>query len=42
MTYRLPAASGSATRPAEDMVALPDLTPMQRKVLVSLCRPLRR
>lgn len=40
MTYRLPAASGSATRPAEDMVALPDLTPMQRKVLVALCRPL--
>lgn len=40
MTYLLPGASGAATRPAEDLLALPDLTPMQHKVLVSLCRPL--
>jgi len=40
MTYRLAAPSETATRPQEGMVAMPDLTPMQRKVLVSLCRPL--
>jgi len=40
MTYRLAVPSGSATRPHEDMLAMPDLTPTQRKVLVSLCRPL--
>ncbi len=40
MTYRLPAASGAATRPAADVVALPDVTATQRRVLVSLCRPL--
>jgi len=40
VTYRLPGASGSATRPAEDMLALPELTPKQHRVLVLLCRPL--
>lgn len=40
VTYRLPGASGSLTRPAEDEHALPELTPKQRRVLVLLCRPL--
>lgn len=38
-TYRAPAGSALTTGPAEFPVA-PELTPMQRKVLVALCRPL--
>lgn len=40
LTYRLPGSSGASTMAAEDTVAIPDLTPTQRKVLTSLCRPL--
>jgi DNA-binding CsgD family transcriptional regulator len=39
LTYRLPAPSGSSTRPAEDVPTLPQLTPMQHKVLMALCGP---
>lgn len=41
MTYRAPAGTGAATGLAEDLPAPSDLTPMQRKVLAALCRPLR-
>ena len=40
LIYRLPGTSGASTKGAKSMVALPDLTPAQRRVLVSLCRPL--
>jgi FHA domain len=40
ITYRLPAAAGASTVAAEGVVAGPDLTATQRKVLVALCRPL--
>jgi len=40
LIYRLPGASGASTNAADDMVAVPELTPLQRRVLVSLCRPL--
>ena len=40
VTYRLPGPSGASTMAADDTVAVPDLTPTQRKVLASLCRPL--
>jgi len=40
ITYRLAAPSGMPTRSAESNRAIPDLTPTQRRVLVSLCRPL--
>lgn len=39
LTYRLPGPSGASTMGADDTVAVPDLTPTQRKVLASLCRP---
>jgi len=39
LTYRLPTPSGSSTRPAEDVPVLPQLTPMQHKVLMALCGP---
>ena len=39
-TYRLPDASGAATKPAGDMLARPDLTAKQQQVLLLLCRPL--
>lgn len=42
MTYRrLSVASRASTRPAGDMVAVPDLTATQHRVLVALCRPLQ-
>lgn len=40
VTYRLPGASGSLTRPADDVAAMPDLTAKQHRVLALLCRPL--
>lgn len=40
ITYRLTAPSGTPTRSPESNRAMPDLTPTQRRVLVSLCRPL--
>jgi pSer/pThr/pTyr-binding forkhead associated (FHA) protein len=40
LTYRLPNPSGASTRTAIDVPAVPDLTPAQSRVLVSLCRPL--
>jgi len=40
VTYRLPRSFGASTVAADDVVTLPDLTPTQRKVLASLCRPL--
>ena len=40
LTYRLPNPAGAATRTALDVPAVPDLTPAQSRVLVSLCRPL--
>jgi len=39
LTCRLPTRSGLSIRLDEDTLALPDLTPTQRRVLVSLCRP---
>ena len=42
LTYRLAAPSGASTRAAEDIPALPNLTPMQHKVLVALCAPVLR
>ena len=41
LTYRAPAGTGAATGLAEEMLSPADLTPMQRKVLAALCRPLR-
>lgn len=40
LTYRLAVASGASTRSDEATRAIPQLTPVQREVLVSLCRPL--
>jgi DNA-binding CsgD family transcriptional regulator len=40
LTYRAPEGSGVPTGGAGSVVAAPDLTPMQRRVLVALCRPL--
>lgn len=40
LTYRLPGVSGASTKGADNMVAQPDLTAIQHRVLVSLCRPL--
>lgn len=39
LTYRLAGASGAATRSDDGLLALPDLTPKQHRVLVLLCRP---
>jgi pSer/pThr/pTyr-binding forkhead associated (FHA) protein len=41
LTYRAPGGTGAATGLAEEMLSPTDLTPMQRKVLAALCRPLR-
>ncbi len=41
ITYRAPGRSGVRTTPGDTLVAAPDLTPMQRKVLAALCRPAR-
>jgi hypothetical protein len=40
LTYRSPAGSGARTNAAHSIIAAPELTPMQRRVLVALCRPL--
>jgi hypothetical protein len=40
LTYRSPAGSGAHTNLAQSVIAAPELTPMQRRVLVALCRPL--
>lgn len=41
ITYRAPGRSGVRTTPGESMIAAPDLTPMQLRVLAALCRPAR-
>jgi predicted component of type VI protein secretion system len=41
LTYRLAGASAAATKPGESLGPAPDLTPMQRRVLVALYRPMR-
>lgn len=40
VTYLLPSPSGASTTAAADRATVPELTPTQRKVLASLCRPL--